>query len=127
MMKVTDPVCGMTIEDSGAVAKSTYKDKTYYFCSKPCKEDFDKNPQSYLDTRTEGPHEAVQSKSAAIYACPMHPEIRQAGPGSCSKCGMTLELITPDHPKSSKTVWLHPLRPGMIGDAPGTCPTCNMA
>ena len=26
-----------------------------------------------------------------IYTCPMHPEIRQVGPGSCPICGMALE------------------------------------
>lgn len=31
----------------------------------------------------------------AIYTCPMHPEIRQQGPGDCSKCGMDLEPVEP--------------------------------
>jgi Cu+-exporting ATPase len=44
-MKVTDPVCNMTIEDSEAVATSAYKGKTYFFCSRPWKEDFDKDPE----------------------------------------------------------------------------------
>lgn len=30
----------------------------------------------------------------AIYTCPMHPEIRQKGPGSCPLCGMALEPVT---------------------------------
>jgi len=47
-MKVIDPVCKMTIEDKDAVAVSEYKGNTYYFCALPCKEDFDKNPESYL-------------------------------------------------------------------------------
>jgi Cu+-exporting ATPase len=47
-MKVTDPVCKMIIEDKDAAATSVYKGITYYFCSKPCKEDFDKNPESFL-------------------------------------------------------------------------------
>lgn len=47
-MKVVDPVCKMTIEDKDAVATSVYKSVTYYFCSKPCKEDFDKNPESFV-------------------------------------------------------------------------------
>ncbi|MBI5205122.1 MAG: heavy metal translocating P-type ATPase, partial [Nitrospirae bacterium] len=46
-MKVTDPVCKMTIEDKDAVSTSFYNGITYYFCSKPCKEDFDKNPETY--------------------------------------------------------------------------------
>ncbi|PAU57353.1 hypothetical protein BZL43_15095 [Pseudomonas sp. PICF141] len=30
------------------------------------------------------------------YTCPMHPEIRQRGPGTCPKCGMTLEPVLPE-------------------------------
>ncbi|MBI5188665.1 MAG: YHS domain-containing protein, partial [Nitrospirae bacterium] len=47
-MRVTDPVCEMIIEDTDAVAKSVYKGTTYYFCSEPCKENFDKDPESFL-------------------------------------------------------------------------------
>jgi Cu+-exporting ATPase len=32
---------------------------------------------------------------ATIYTCPMHPEVRQDRPGSCPKCGMALEPVTP--------------------------------
>ena len=52
-MKVVDPVCKMTIEDKDAVATSLYKGTTYYFCSLPCKEDFDKEPESYLKVSAE--------------------------------------------------------------------------
>lgn len=44
-------------------------------------------------------HNSKPSKSAsssdpdAIFICPMHPEVRQVGPGSCSKCGMALEAL----------------------------------
>src|SRR3990172_10177747 len=48
-MNVTDPVCKMTIDDKDAVGKSTYKGTTYYFCSPVCKEDFDKNPESFIN------------------------------------------------------------------------------
>ncbi|MDP3296358.1 MAG: heavy metal translocating P-type ATPase [Thermodesulfovibrionia bacterium] len=47
-MKVTDPVCGMTIEEKDAVGTSEYKGTTYYFCAKPCKEDFDKKPEAFV-------------------------------------------------------------------------------
>lgn len=47
-MKVIDPVCKMIIEDKDAVATSTYKGTTYYFCSKTCKNDFDKDPGSFI-------------------------------------------------------------------------------
>ena len=38
-----DPICGMNVDEKSAKFKSIYKDKTYYFCSSSCKEDFDKN------------------------------------------------------------------------------------
>ncbi len=50
-MKVLDPVCKMTIEDKDAAATSTYEGTTYYFCSKLCKEDFDKDSEAYLKER----------------------------------------------------------------------------
>lgn len=43
-----DPVCNMTVEESRAAATSQYDGKTYYFCAKPCKEKFDRNPQAYI-------------------------------------------------------------------------------
>ncbi|MBA4348975.1 MAG: heavy metal translocating P-type ATPase, partial [Thermodesulfovibrio sp.] len=54
-MKVTDPVCSMTIEDKDAIATSTYKGINYYFCSKSCKEDFDNNPESFLAEKAAMP------------------------------------------------------------------------
>ncbi|WP_430261952.1 copper-transporting P-type ATPase [Neorhizobium sp. DAR64862/K0K3] len=30
-----------------------------------------------------------------VYTCPMHPQVRQIGPGNCPICGMTLEPETP--------------------------------
>src|SRR4030065_2257285 len=56
-MNVTDPVCRMTIDDKDAVATSRYKGTTYYFCSEACKENFDKNPDSFVSEKT-----AVQPK-----------------------------------------------------------------
>ncbi|MBI5410146.1 MAG: YHS domain-containing protein [Nitrospirae bacterium] len=43
-----DPVCKMNVEEKKAAAKSDYKDKTYYFCAKGCKEKFDKEPEKYV-------------------------------------------------------------------------------
>lgn len=42
-----DPVCNMMVEEKNAAATSVYKGKTYYFCAKVCKEEFDKNPEKY--------------------------------------------------------------------------------
>jgi Cu+-exporting ATPase len=124
-MKVTDPVCRMTIEDSEAAAMSTYKGATYYFCSKPCKEDFDRDPEAYLGERATGEKTGVTEKKVA-HTCPMHPEIRLPGPGSCPKCGMALEPLEPSIPVR-KTEWTCPMHPEIVRDAPGSCPICGMA
>ena len=124
-MKVTDPVCHMTIEESEAVATSTHKGNTYYFCSQPCKEDFDKDPAAYTEDKAESGKPGGSEKSA-VYTCPMHPEIRQSGPGACPKCGMALEPLQPSIPVF-KTEWTCPMHPEIVRDTPGSCPICGMA
>lgn len=124
-MKVKDPVCGMTIEDSDAAAKSAYHGTTCYFCSTSCKEDFDKDPESYVGQKASSPRKEGVG-SSTIYTCPMHPEVRQAGPGSCPKCGMTLEPVAPSM-SATRTEWTCPMHPEIVRDAPGTCPICGMA
>ena len=94
-MKITDPVCKMTIEEKDAFATSSYKGKTYHFCSDHCKESFDSNPESYLGQARDGDKKAqavVSIKSE--WTCPMHPEIIRHAPGNCPKCGMSLEPKT---------------------------------
>jgi Cu+-exporting ATPase len=121
-MKVIDPVCGMTIEDKDAAATSVYKGATYSFCSKPCKEDFDKDPESFLGEKAP----AHVTERAKEHTCPMHPEVRQKGPGACPKCGMALEPVEPAA-AAVKTEWTCPMHPEIVRDAPGTCPICGMA
>jgi P-type Cu+ transporter len=58
------------------------------------------------------------------YTCPMHPEVRQRGPGKCPKCGMTLEPVVAATPR---TEWTCPMHPQIVRDAPGSCPICGMA
>ncbi|MGE5300512.1 MAG: heavy metal-binding domain-containing protein, partial [Acidobacteriota bacterium] len=125
-MKVTDPVCNMTIEDREAVDRSTYNGKTYYFCSKPCKQDFDMDPESYIGDKTAAPKKAAAEKKISAHTCPMHPEVRQPKPGACPKCGMALEPLEPSIPVS-KTQWTCPMHPEIVRDAPGSCPICGMA
>ena len=54
-MQVIDPVCKMTIDDKDAAATSEYKAITYYFCALQCKENFEKNPEAYIQKETSGP------------------------------------------------------------------------
>ncbi len=60
------------------------------------------------------------------FTCPMHPEVRREGPGSCPKCGMALEPVAPAA-SSIKTEWTCPMHPEIVRDAPGSCPKCGMA
>ena len=87
---VIDPVCGMTVDPKTAKHKADHKGHSYYFCSAGCKTKFQANPEKYLDATAK----AVEPVPAGtIYTCPMHPEIRQEGPGSCPICGMALEPL----------------------------------
>lgn len=43
-----DPVCKMAVTKENAACSYDYKGKTYYFCAASCKDDFAKNPESYL-------------------------------------------------------------------------------
>src|SRR5678815_1791149 len=84
-----DPVCKMRVLPETAVAKYDYNGKTYYFCATRCMERFKADPSAFL--KTDKPTSADAVSSDVIYTCPMHPEVRQKGPGSCPKCGMALE------------------------------------
>jgi Cu+-exporting ATPase len=82
----TDPVCGMSVDPATAKHSVEHQGQTYYFCCNGCKTKFAADPDKYLKPRT--PEPVVEG---AIYTCPMHPEIRQVGPGTCPICGMALE------------------------------------
>ena len=83
----TDPVCGMSVPIATAKHVFDYQGSKYYFCAPGCKEKFKSNPTHYL----EGKHRVIDKTDTRMYICPMHPEVRQVGPGSCPKCGMALE------------------------------------
>jgi P-type Cu+ transporter len=86
----SDPVCGMKIEPEKASETITVDGQPYYFCSAKCADKFRADPQHYISPPDEP---EVVAPAGAIYTCPMHPEIRQSGPGSCPKCGMNLEPV----------------------------------
>ncbi len=93
---LTDPVCGMTVTvDSPHVQQ--HEGKPIYFCSSGCEAKFAANPAKYQVTRPNShaptPPATGRTIDGAIYTCPMHPQIRQAGPGNCPICGMTLEPV----------------------------------
>lgn len=92
---VKDPVCGMSVDPKIAKGgSSVFKMKTYFFCNPKCKIKFDEAPLKYLEPKPE-PKSSQKNQSADVeFTCPMHPEIRQMGPGSCPICGMALEPLT---------------------------------
>ncbi|MGZ3723195.1 MAG: P-type ATPase, partial [Bdellovibrionales bacterium] len=88
---VIDPVCGMKIQSATAKGgKSHFEGHDFFFCNPKCKSKFEANPLLYLHKPVA--IEAAQEDSR-IYTCPMHPQIRQKGPGNCPICGMALEPL----------------------------------
>jgi len=88
-----DPVCGMTVDTQHAAGEVEYEGHKYYFCSKGCVAKFQADPEKYLHPSAK-PESMDAAPAGTEYTCPMHPEIRQIGPGSCPKCGMALEPAT---------------------------------
>lgn len=113
MDQVTDPVCGMKVDPSAAEHAVEHHGEKFYFCSAGCKGKFLADPGQYIDEdfpdraggdraghATEPGHgQLTPSEGETVeYTCPMHPEIRQDGPGTCPICGMALEpvIVTAD-------------------------------
>jgi len=89
--EVKDPVCGMSVDPQTTPHYTVFEEKSYHFCSLGCRTKFVAEPMKYLATE---PTKATQAASEAeIYTCPMHPQIRQVGPGACPICGMALEPV----------------------------------
>ncbi len=85
----TDPVCGMKVTIATAKNKAEHAGHTYYFCGQRCLAKFTAEPDRYLAPKSA----AKEMPKGTIFTCPMHPEIRQEGPGSCPICGMALEPL----------------------------------
>ncbi|MBI3715753.1 MAG: heavy metal translocating P-type ATPase [Betaproteobacteria bacterium] len=161
-----DPICGMQVDEQKAVHISLFEGSKVYFCSAGCKKKFDANPAAHKPAETvvatnqaelAYPHAHSHAKpaiseasSTATYTCPMHPEIRQALPGKCPKCGMTLTLATatstghgeccghgkaapvqitssPQAAPVAGATYTCPMHPEILRNAPGDCPLCGMA
>ncbi len=84
-----DPVCGMAVDPATSRHQLDHAGTTYHFCSEGCRTKFAADPGKYLAPRAA----AAPATPGTIFTCPMHPEIRQVGPGSCPKCGMALEAV----------------------------------
>ncbi len=110
-----DPVCGMTVDPSTAAAHVEHEGSMYYFCCQGCATKFRADPEKYLKPKASAAPPS-KTEQQTEYVCPMHPEVRQMGPGSCSKCGMALEPATVVAPGGAHRVYVpnasrdHPLR-----------------
>ena len=85
-----DPVCGMDVTIATAKHTAEHDGASFYFCHAGCRTKFLADPQRYLAPATDRPA-APPADPNAYYICPMDPEIRQIGPGTCPICGMALE------------------------------------
>jgi Cu+-exporting ATPase len=106
-----DPVCGMTVDPKTTRWTAEHNGETYYFCCDGCRDTFTAAPEKYAEKvppaaaahqhgheHDRHGHPAPRNENVpegTIYTCPMHPEIRQVGPGSCPICGMALEPVMP--------------------------------
>jgi Cu+-exporting ATPase len=138
---MTDPICGMNVEPERAAGSYAHNGQTYYFCSQHCLAKFKEDPEKFLKSPAaahalhshgHAQEHAAPSKAKSNeiehsdYVCPMDPEVREAKPGACPKCGMALEPAAPAAP-SVKTDYVCPMHPEIVRPEPGACPICGMA
>jgi Cu+-exporting ATPase len=124
-----DPVCGMRVDPQTAAGSHVHAGQPYWFCSTGCLERFRADPERYLRSGPDTHAHSAPSTGptgAGDYTCPMDPEVRQARPGACPKCGMALEPVTVAAP-ATRTEWVCPMHPEIVRSGPGTCPICGMA
>ncbi len=95
-----DPVCAMVVT-SASPHRAEHAGQPYWFCSAGCRAKFLAHPQKYLApvvaaaSASVGAEVTPAAAAGTLYTCPMHPEVRQAQPGNCPKCGMSLEPLLP--------------------------------
>lgn len=99
--RVTDPVCGMSVDPATSPHHFHRAGHDYYFCSAGCRSRFSAEPERFLT-----PLEPVAAPEGTIWTCPMHPEVRQDHPGACPICGMALEpeMVTADSEPSTELI-----------------------
>ena len=94
-----DPVCGMRVVEKLGAIKRTHDGTDYYFCCPGCAAKFEADPERFLRAPGREPMPTAVAVAPApeevVYTCPMDPEVREKGPGSCPVCGMALEPLEP--------------------------------
>ncbi|EAQ82104.1 heavy metal translocating P-type ATPase [Blastopirellula marina] len=146
-----DPICGMDVDPNNAI--SLERDgETFYFCSEHCRTKFaaksaenapeaddaehscchahDQQHAAHGDQLTQlstaAPQKSSPPQSTAAYICPMCPGVESDKPGSCPKCGMSLEPNPTAAKAKKKTIYTCPMHPEVEQDHPGSCPKCGM-
>jgi Cu+-exporting ATPase len=114
----------MTISPEDAAGTIEREGNTYFFCSPSCIEKFKADPDRYVVPK-KPPTTTYPSAEKVEYTCPMHPEVKEASPGTCPKCGMALEPVT-FAPSAPRTEYTCPMHPQIIRLKPGNCPICGM-
>jgi Cu+-exporting ATPase len=89
---VKDPVCGMAVDPAKTPHHADHAGVTYHFCSAGCARKFTADPGRYVTPPAAAATVPVAAASRE-YTCPMHPQVRQNGPGACPICGMALEPV----------------------------------
>lgn len=132
-----DPVCGMTVDPAATPHHAEHGGRTWFFCAAGCRAKFLSDPARFaagaaapaVRHRHDPDHGARKVGPTpvpdAIYTCPMHPEVRQRGPGACPECGMALEPA--GVPAATRVEYTCPMHPEIVQDHPGNCPICGMA
>ncbi|NMG44412.1 heavy metal translocating P-type ATPase [Aromatoleum toluvorans] len=94
---LTDPVCGMSVKPDSP-HHTSFEGRDYRFCSAKCLDKFRADPVRYVQPSqaSQPATTGVEAAPGTEYTCPMHPEVRQTGPGTCPKCGMALEPVIPE-------------------------------
>ena len=108
--RVLDPVCGMKVDPATSKHRFEQAGRMFHFCCAGCHTKFAADPDRYLAPKEPPP----PARQGVIYTCPMHPEVRQDGPGSCPICGMALEPLdaaaaagpNPELSDMSKRFWI---------------------
>ncbi len=82
----------MRVDPDHAAARVEHAGTAWHFCSTHCRDRFVAEPQRFLGAAPPDAQPNAPS-AAAAYTCPMHPQVRQQGPGHCPICGMALEPV----------------------------------
>jgi|TARA_B100002003_G_scaffold208330_1_gene202982 Cu+-exporting ATPase len=124
--KSVDPVCGMTVDPATSASSYEHEGQTYYFCCDGCRTKFSADPDRYLNPQPP-PADKPAPPPGTWFICPMDPDVREAKPGACPKCGMALEAELGADALLPTVEYTCPMHPDVVQSEPGSCPTCGMA